>query len=165
MSESCKDTNIPSVDETALECCEIHSTNCIVTAEAVPCLKTGKGATLTKLFSNLCIVIKDIYSKLSKCDGFTVAVSEGLSELTATPTGGLAPYTYTWSVVHSGSGHSIDGVSNTSTISTTKNVGQSVNMSDGLNRQYSTLFKVLVVDSNGCRKEEYFMFSESELIA
>ena len=50
----CQDTNIPQVNEDALECCEIHETNCIKTSEAVPCLQVGKGETLTKLFQRLC---------------------------------------------------------------------------------------------------------------
>lgn len=50
----CNDTSIPTVDETALECCELIGTNCVVTSEAVPCLRVGKGSTLTHLFSKLC---------------------------------------------------------------------------------------------------------------
>jgi hypothetical protein len=65
MSENCNDTNIPAVDDTALECCEIHSTNCIVTAEAVPCLAVGKGSTLTKLFRKLCAALTNLSNKIT----------------------------------------------------------------------------------------------------
>lgn len=200
MSESCKDTNIPSVDETALECCEIHSTNCIVTAEAVPCLKTGKGATLTKLFSNLCIVIKDIYSKLTgidttieginttvgdintvvegnseaiteintalnQCSNLTVSIASSANTLTATVSGGEAPYTYLWkSVQGSHEGHLIDGVDNDSTLSTTKVNDSGVLLETESDIVYSTLFKLVVTDDNGCVKEEYFMHTEKETI-
>lgn len=65
MSENCNDTNIPAVDDTALECCEIYSTNCIVTAEAVPCLAVGKGSTLTKLFRKLCTALTNLSNKIT----------------------------------------------------------------------------------------------------
>ncbi len=193
MSESCKDTNIPSVDETALECCEIHSTNCVVTSEAVPCLKTGKGATLTKLFSNLCIVIKDIYSKLTgvddtiedintvvegnseaiseintvltQCSDLSVSINSSADTLTASVVGGEAPYTYLWkSVQGSHEGHLIDGVDNGSTLSTTKVNNSGTLLETGSDIVYSTLFKLVVTDANGCIKEEYFMHTEKETI-
>jgi hypothetical protein len=68
MSENCNDTNIPAVDDTALECCEIHSTNCIVTAEAVPCLAVGKGSTLTKLFRKLCTALTNLSNRVAAAE-------------------------------------------------------------------------------------------------
>lgn len=56
----CKEVNIPSVNEDAVECDHIQSTNCVVTSEAVPCLQTGKGSTLTNLFKKLCTHLKSI---------------------------------------------------------------------------------------------------------
>lgn len=65
MGEHCNDTNIPTTDETALECCEVYSTNCVVTAEAVPCLSVGKGTTLTKLFKRLCTALANITNRIT----------------------------------------------------------------------------------------------------
>lgn len=50
----CNETNVPEVDNSSVECCELTPTNCVITSEAVPCLKIGKGDTLTKLFKRLC---------------------------------------------------------------------------------------------------------------
>lgn len=63
----CNDTSIPTVDETALECCELVGTNCVVTSEAIPCIRVGKGSTLTALFKKLCKYLGEI-SFLSLAD-------------------------------------------------------------------------------------------------
>ena len=54
MSRYCQDTNIPSVNEEAIECCETTPSNCVVASEAIPCLQLGKGDTLTKALVNMC---------------------------------------------------------------------------------------------------------------
>lgn len=54
MSRKCPGTNIPSVNEDPIECCNLISSNCVVMAEAVPCLQLGKGKTLTEAFERLC---------------------------------------------------------------------------------------------------------------
>ena len=51
----CNETNVPEVDNSSIECCELTPTNCVVTSEAIPCLQVGKGSTLTNLFKRLCI--------------------------------------------------------------------------------------------------------------
>lgn len=54
MPRKCPGTNIPSVNEDPIECCNLISSNCVVMAEAVPCLQLGKGKTLTEAFERLC---------------------------------------------------------------------------------------------------------------
>lgn len=58
--EDCNETNVPEVDNSSVECCELTPTNCVVTSEAVPCLQVGKGSTLTNLFKRLCAHLKAI---------------------------------------------------------------------------------------------------------
>lgn len=50
----CNDTNVPEVDNTPLECCELISDKCVVTSAAVPCLQIGKGWTLAQVLQRLC---------------------------------------------------------------------------------------------------------------
>ena len=54
MSRDCQGTNVPKVNEEAVECCELTPSNCVVTSEAIPCLQLGKGDTLTKALVNMC---------------------------------------------------------------------------------------------------------------
>lgn len=80
----CNDTNVPEVDNSSIECCELVSDKCVVTSEAVPCLQVGKGATLTHLFKRLCLHLKklsflrlfDTPSSYSGSAGSSVIVNE-----------------------------------------------------------------------------------------
>ena len=74
-NENCNDTNIPSVNEDALECCHTHSSNCILLAEAVPCLQTGKGQTLTELLKRLCANLSKTMVDVVAGDGIEVSSS------------------------------------------------------------------------------------------
>lgn len=56
----CNDINKPSVNEDALKCDELRSTDCVVLEEAVPCLRAGKGTTLTSLFAKFCDFFKNL---------------------------------------------------------------------------------------------------------
>ena len=58
MSKGCPGTSIPTVNEEALKCCSLISTDCILTEEAIPCIQIGKGETLTKVFKRLCTNLK-----------------------------------------------------------------------------------------------------------
>jgi hypothetical protein len=62
---SCKQTNIPTVNDDAIECHELTPTNCVVLSEAVPCLQAGKGSTLTNAFKRICSVLNSIISSIS----------------------------------------------------------------------------------------------------
>ena len=47
------ETNIPEVDETSMECCEILETKCIVTSEANSSFAFGSGITLDNVFKTI----------------------------------------------------------------------------------------------------------------
>ena len=49
MEEDCLDPTIPTVDNTALECKELVSTDCIIAKEADTYLRYGSGSTLTSI--------------------------------------------------------------------------------------------------------------------
>lgn len=72
----CNDTNVPEVDNSSIECCELVSDKCVVTSEAVPCLQVGKGATLAHLLKRLCNYLKS-FSFLSLKDTPSSYVDQG----------------------------------------------------------------------------------------
>jgi len=72
MAEECNDINVPTVNEDSIECCDLYSTNCIKLAEAVPCLASGKGETLTTLLSRLCDVILNQNTIVTGSDGIGI---------------------------------------------------------------------------------------------
>lgn len=62
---SCKQTNIPTVNNASIECAELTSSNCIILSEAVPCIQAGKGSTLTNAFRRVCVVLNSIINSIS----------------------------------------------------------------------------------------------------
>mgnify|MGYP001143559940 CR=1 FL=1 len=69
MSEHCNDSNIPQVDESQLECCEIVSTKCVNLEESVSSLAIPPGSTLTKFIkriSNSLSTLKSSYNSFSE---------------------------------------------------------------------------------------------------
>lgn len=71
----CKETNVPSVNEDAIKCDHLHSTNCVLLEEAVPCLQAGKGSTLTELFKRLCANLSKTMVSVVEGDGVDVTSS------------------------------------------------------------------------------------------
>lgn len=63
----CKEVNIPTVNDDSVDCDHIHSTDCIVTSESVPCLQTGAGATLTELLNRLCSNLNNVSEPDCNC--------------------------------------------------------------------------------------------------
>lgn len=61
---TCKKTNKPQVDETAIECCSFYKSNCVLTSESDPYLKYGKGEMLTKVLKIISDTIKSIRQDL-----------------------------------------------------------------------------------------------------
>lgn len=68
----CKEVNVPSVNEDPIKCDHLHSTDCVILEEAVPCLQTGKGSTLTELFRRLCVNLSKTMVEVEAGDNVTV---------------------------------------------------------------------------------------------
>jgi hypothetical protein len=95
MPNECQDTNVPSVNEDALGCCELHNTNCIILAEAVPCLQVGKGQTLTELLNRLCNNLSNLSSGLVEVEaGNGIDVNSSVDNNTTTYTVSTIPKKY-----------------------------------------------------------------------
>ena len=77
MSRDCQNTNIPKVNEDALECCELTPSKCVVMSEAVPCLQVGKGDTLDRFTKNLCKKFKKVEDKVTALED-RIAELEGI---------------------------------------------------------------------------------------
>ena len=61
---TCKDeVNKPAVDNSAIECCGIYPTNCVVTSERDTFLPYGKGETLTNVLKVISNRIKTVYQQ------------------------------------------------------------------------------------------------------
>lgn len=58
--DGCGDPSIPTVNEDALECCELTPANCVVTSEYQEFFKIGKGKTLTYAINKIASVVKAI---------------------------------------------------------------------------------------------------------
>ena len=58
---NCVNPNIPKVDNSSLECSQIISTNCVVTAKGIPYLGIGSGETVTSVIEK----IKEKFKSLS----------------------------------------------------------------------------------------------------
>lgn len=62
----CNQTNIPKTDNTARECDEFISTNCIIHEEAIPYLSLDANANMTEIVTNLVKVLATMQRKLDK---------------------------------------------------------------------------------------------------
>lgn len=79
---SCNDISKPSVDETAMECENFTSANCVVAVEPEPYFKVNGGDTLTKVVS----VIAKYVKKLSgRVDGLARKVYNVTRPIDSTP--------------------------------------------------------------------------------
>lgn len=74
----CPDPSLPTVDETAIECCELTSSNCVVTSEYQDFFKIAKGKTLTYVVD---IIAK--YVKKNKTDITDLKLLHNYSEYAA----------------------------------------------------------------------------------
>jgi hypothetical protein len=79
---SCKETNVPTVNDAAIECHELTPTNCVVLSEAVACLQTGKGQTLTQLLTRLCSNLTAIQNRLTTVENELAEANQTILELT-----------------------------------------------------------------------------------
>ena len=79
---SCKQTNIPTVNEDALSCEDLISTSCIILEQAVSCLQTGKGQTLTKLLERLCVNLNAIQNRLTTVEQDLTEANSAIETLT-----------------------------------------------------------------------------------
>ena len=65
MPENCIDNNIPTVDETAIECCGLTPANCVVASERNTFLGIGVGKTLTYIIDRIAKAIKSVLTKVT----------------------------------------------------------------------------------------------------
>jgi len=65
MPENCIDNNIPTVDETAIECCSLIPANCVVASERNTFLGIGVGRTLTYVIDRIARAIRDVRTSVS----------------------------------------------------------------------------------------------------
>lgn len=101
--KKCLDTSIPSVDESAVECCGATPSNCVIASEADSYLKFLKGATLTSILK----VISDKFKSISKNFAYKEYVAVITQENTDAPTSFVVNNTYsgvtfTWSYTSAG---------------------------------------------------------------
>lgn len=66
----CQDPNKPSVNEDAIECCELTPANCVVTSEYQNYFKIGKGKTLTYAINKIASVVKAIGVRVTNLEAF-----------------------------------------------------------------------------------------------
>lgn len=85
---ACQDINKPEVDETALECDELISANCVVTTEGRAFLKIGIGDTLTKVIMKISNAIQLVNNKFNNTINLTTLPT--YADDTAAGAGGLA---------------------------------------------------------------------------
>lgn len=105
MADDCLDPNKPTVDNSAIECKELISTNCIIAAESNIYLKWAKGVTLTKVLTLIASAIKKLTTAqttyLPTYTTYTVVLEQvGIAiptvAFTTNNSAALAPtYTYT----------------------------------------------------------------------
>jgi hypothetical protein len=82
---SCKEVNKPGVEEEALECSEIISTNCVQSIKAENFLQIGVGDTLTTIITKIKNAIKTLSNKTVDFTNIPVYADEA-----AAVVGGLA---------------------------------------------------------------------------
>lgn len=75
MSKECNDTNIPKVDDTQLECCDIVSTKCVSLEKKVNILGLPIGATLTDFITKIVNFVSS-----NPFEGFTYQIGEYVEE-------------------------------------------------------------------------------------
>lgn len=86
MAVNCDDTNVPSVDETQLECCEIISTKCVSLEESVPSLAVPIGSTLTKFIQRIVSYFNTLNSSVTTIQNYINTSGEILvADITVTP--------------------------------------------------------------------------------
>lgn len=147
-------------------CVNYVNTRCVqYTGDDIMCneeVVVEQGAMLEDFLPNL---VERICNSSTQCNSLSISVSYEEDILTAVVTGGTAPYTYEWVLPTLGSfgaGHNMLGATNANTLLTENNTHIS---EVGGNRIYTTMFKLIVTDSNGCIKEEYYTLTTNELIA
>jgi len=87
MPEPCIDPNIPTVDNTSLECEDLISTKCIVAEEADTYLRYGVGTSLTLILASISRAFRTIRTRLSTfLPTYTTYVVALLQEGTSAPT-------------------------------------------------------------------------------
>jgi hypothetical protein len=94
-------------------------------------------------------VIDAILAKLCSCPLHALISLNENSTLTANVTGGVAPYTYQWSIADNVVGIVIDGSSTSDTITI---------IDGGSPLSSSGLVKVVVTDANGCSVNDVFLY-------
>lgn len=63
-----EETNTPSVDNTSLECEELHSDICVVVKEAYPYIGTSSGDALTRVLTKIVDKIKAQDSRMDSLE-------------------------------------------------------------------------------------------------
>lgn len=61
----CPDPSLPTVDESAIECCELTQTNCVVASEYQSFFKIGKGKTLTYVIDKIASFVQTNRNRIS----------------------------------------------------------------------------------------------------
>jgi hypothetical protein len=105
----CGDPSVPTVNEDALECCELTPTNCVVTSDYQEYFKIGKGKTLTYAINKIASVVKAIAVRVTNLEAlhnystFTAIITQaGVIAPTATIVDNKIGGTPAWAYVSPG---------------------------------------------------------------
>lgn len=99
---TCKDeVNKPVVDNSAIECCGIYPTNCVVTSERDTFLPYGKGETLTNVLKVIGNRIKTVYQQQTHhvLSGVISQTGTAIPTINGVENPSLLTYTFTYVAV------------------------------------------------------------------
>lgn len=85
VNKVCGQTNIPTVDNTALDCTRLVSTKCISAESPIPLLSTITGDSLTKILNHLNEYLKGVKSDITKFESNVKVLNDKVGRIAEPP--------------------------------------------------------------------------------